>query len=134
MMAAQNALTVAATAEAEMAAEVVGDAMNAVNAVSVVSAQKDGPRVAVTIEVRVAMKDARIADQTVAAQNAVNARPTRAAPSNELSHEVTVKNSATRAHRVNHANHGKVVAKIALAVNAVNAQTAMAAPMSSAHQ
>ena len=33
-----------------------------------------------------------------------------------------------------HANHGKVVAKIALAVNAVNAQTAMAAPMSSAHQ
>ena len=123
MMAAQNALTVAANAEAAMAAEVAGDAMNAV---SVVSAQKDAPRVA--------MKDARIADQTVAAQNAVNARPTRAAPSNEWSHEVTVKNSATRAHRVNHANHGKVVAKIALAVNAVNAQTAMAAQMSSAHQ
>ena len=134
MMAAQNALTVAATAEAEMAAEVVGDAMNAVNAVSVVSAQKDGPRVAVTIEVRVAMKDARIADQTVATANAVNARPTCAALSSEMSHEMTAKNSATRAHRVNHANHGKVVAKIALAVNAVNAQTAMAAPMSSAHQ
>ena len=123
---AQNALTVSANAEAAMAAEVAGDAMNAV---SVVSAQKDGPRVA--------MKDARIADQTVAAQNAanaVNAHPTRASLSNEMSHEVTVKNSATRAHRVNRANHGKVVAKSALAGNAVNAQTAMAAPMSSARR
>ena len=80
------------------------------------------------------MKDARIADQTVAAQNAVNARPTRAVQSNEWSHEVTVKNSATRAHRVNHASHGRVVAKIALAVNVVSAQTAMAAPMSNARR
>ena len=115
---AQNALTVSANAEAAMAAEVAGDAMNAV---SVVSAQKD----------------AWIADQTVEAQNAanaVNAHPTRASLSNEMSHEVTVKNSATRAHRVNHASHGRVVAKIALAVNVVSAQTAMAAPMSNARR
>ena len=80
------------------------------------------------------MKDARIADQTVAAANAVNAHPTCAALSSEMSREMTAKNSATRAHRVNHASHGRVVAKIAHAVNAVNAQTAMAAPMSSARQ
>ena len=104
-------------------------ALSVVGVVNVVSAQKDDPRVA--------MKDARIADQTVAAANevsAVNARPTCAALSSDMSREMTAKNSATRAHRVNHANHGKVVAKIALAVNAVNAQTAMAAQMSSAHQ
>ena len=129
-MAAQNALTVAATAEAEMAAEVVGDAMNAV---SVVSAQKHGPRVAGTVAERVA----RRADQTVAAQNeanAVNAHPTHAVQSNEMSREMTAKSSAIRALRGNHASRGKVVAKSARAVNAVNARTAAAAPMSSAHR
>ena len=124
---AVSALTVAANAEAAMAAEVAADAMNAV---SVVSAQKDGPRVVVTVEVRLAQRS----DQTVAAANAVNAHPIHAALSSALSHEMTAKNSATHVRRVNLASHGKVVAKSARAVSAVNARTAAAAPMSSAHR
>ena len=155
----QNALTVAANAEVAMAAAVAGAVRNAANVVSVVSAQKDGLRVAAKIVVRDGLKVARKADQTVAAQNevsvaseesAVNAHPTRGVQSSaannavsnvltcavnrKMNRELKAKNSVTHAPRVNLASPGTAAAKSARAVSGVNAMTATSAAMSSARR